>query len=147
MSLHLEKNKQHFRALRIQYCEQNSCGCERHAKSGWKLSRIPVAHLPMKLGWNRHLRATETFGADSDDVSVWEHAFACNSVNTYAKFFNPASSQMRIFVSLALETLKDWILFILSGFLQAIMCLMVLSLCFGFTVTKTTACTLFWSRC
>ena len=28
----------------------------------------------MKLGWNRHFRATETFGADSDDVSVWEHA-------------------------------------------------------------------------
>ena len=41
-----------------------------------------------------------------------------------------------------LETLKDWVEVLLSRLPQAILCLMVLSLCFEFTITSTMASTL-----
>ena len=37
-----------------------------------EVSWIPLASLPVTLGWN-NLRPTETFSADNDDVFVWEH--------------------------------------------------------------------------
>ena len=39
----------------------------------WKdVSWIPLASLPNETCQDQHFRATETLGADSDDVSVWE---------------------------------------------------------------------------